>query len=128
MDKKNYGRFCIQFNVADPRHLQVIELLEQQGRHKAQFIAESVLQAVAGSETQTAPPMNPAALKQTVEALVKAYLRKEQTQPFQTEKEAPSVATRLPGSVGIGSEQNTDFSDSDMLAAIQDSVLAFRRD
>ena len=42
-EKKNTGRFCLQFNLSDPRHLQAIELLERQGRRKAQFIVEAVL-------------------------------------------------------------------------------------
>ena len=41
--KKHTGRFCLQFNLGDPRHLQAIELLERQGRRKAQFIVEAVL-------------------------------------------------------------------------------------
>ena len=42
-EKKNAGRFCLQFNLSDPRHLQAIALLEQQSRRKAQFIVEAVL-------------------------------------------------------------------------------------
>jgi len=41
--KKNHGRFCVQFNLNDPRHRQVVEILERQGRRKAQFIVEMVL-------------------------------------------------------------------------------------
>ncbi len=41
--KKHCGRFCIQFNLADDRHIQVIELLESKGHRKAQFIAEAVV-------------------------------------------------------------------------------------
>ena len=41
--KKNHGRFCVQFNLNDPRHRQVAEILERQGRRKAQFIVDMVL-------------------------------------------------------------------------------------
>jgi hypothetical protein len=43
MDKRNIGRFCVQFNITNPRHLQVVELLEAQGRRKSQYITEAVL-------------------------------------------------------------------------------------
>ena len=65
-EKKNYGRFCVQFNLNDPRHRQVAELLEQQGRRKAQFIVEAVL----GESTK--PDI--ANLKPMVEAWVKELL------------------------------------------------------
>ena len=42
-EKKNHGRFCVQFNLSDPRHRQTVEILEQQGRRKAQFIVDMVL-------------------------------------------------------------------------------------
>lgn len=42
--KKQPGRFTLQFNVEDPQQKTVSELLEQQGRHKAQFITSAVLQ------------------------------------------------------------------------------------
>ena len=42
-EKKNPGRVTIQFNPGDPKQLSVSELLEQQGRHKAQFITNAVL-------------------------------------------------------------------------------------
>lgn len=37
-EKKKPGRFTLQFNMEDPQQRMVSELLEQQGRHKAQFI------------------------------------------------------------------------------------------
>ena len=42
-EKKKPGRFTLQFNMEDPQQRMVSELLEQQGRHKAQFIASAVL-------------------------------------------------------------------------------------
>ena len=43
-EKKQPGRFTIQFNMEDPQQKTVSELLEQHGRHKAQFITSAVLQ------------------------------------------------------------------------------------
>lgn len=42
-EKKNKGRFTIQFNPADPQQRKAVELLEQQGRHKAQFLTSVIL-------------------------------------------------------------------------------------
>jgi len=50
-EKKNKGRFTIQFNPADPQQLKVAELLEQQGRHKAQFLTSVVLHYIHCEET-----------------------------------------------------------------------------
>ena len=40
--KKDPGKFTIRFNVADPRQREVVNLLNQQGRFKAQFLANAV--------------------------------------------------------------------------------------
>lgn len=50
-EKKNKGRFTIQFNPADPQQLKVAELLEQQGRHKARFLTSVVLHYIHCEET-----------------------------------------------------------------------------
>lgn len=54
-EKKNPGRFTIQFNPGDPKQLSVSELLEQQGRHKAQFITNAVLHYIHCPETPEIP-------------------------------------------------------------------------
>ena len=41
--KKQPGRFTLQFNLEDPQQQAVSELLEQQGRRKAQFLTNAVL-------------------------------------------------------------------------------------
>jgi len=50
-EKKNKGRFTLQFNPADPQQLKVAEFLEQQGRHKAQFLTSAVLHYIHCPET-----------------------------------------------------------------------------
>ena len=72
VDKKNAGRFCVQFNPRDPRHQQVIELLERQGRRKAQFIVEAVLRE---GNTSAAPDI--AQLRLQVECWVESLLEKQ---------------------------------------------------
>lgn len=42
-DKKDPGKFTIRFNIADPQQQAVAELLNRQGRYKAQFITNAVI-------------------------------------------------------------------------------------
>lgn len=42
-DKKASNRFTIQFNASDAKHLKVMDILNIQGRKKAQYIAEAVI-------------------------------------------------------------------------------------
>ena len=71
-EKKTPGRFCVQFNPNDPRHQQVIELLERQGRRKAQFIVEAVLRE---GDAAVMPDM--AQLRRQVESWVEQRLDKQ---------------------------------------------------
>ena len=78
--KKNHGRFCVQFNLNDPRHRQVVEILERQGRRKAQFIVDMVL---ADADT--------AALQQMVEPIVKQLLARQPAAPAGADDELKSA-------------------------------------
>lgn len=42
-EKKNPSRFSIQFDLNNPEHKKVIEILSAKGRNKAQYIADAVL-------------------------------------------------------------------------------------
>jgi len=42
--KRMPGRFTVQFNMEDPQQRAASEILEQQGRRKAQFLASAILQ------------------------------------------------------------------------------------
>lgn len=50
-DKKDAAKFTIRFNPYDPQHKAVIDLLNRQGRSKAQFIASAVLHYISCKET-----------------------------------------------------------------------------
>lgn len=55
-DKKYPGKFTIRFNIADPQQRAAAELLNQQGRCKAQFLTNAVLFYVQEtSDGQPAP-------------------------------------------------------------------------
>lgn len=58
-DKKDPGKFTIRLNIADPQQQMAVELLNRQGRYKAQFITSAVLlYAYAASDMQAAPMLN----------------------------------------------------------------------
>lgn len=66
-DKKDPGKFTIRFNIADPQQQAAVELLNRQGRYKAQFITSAVLlYAYAASDAQAVPLLNGAAIQHIV--------------------------------------------------------------
>lgn len=50
-EKKDPGKFTVRFNAADPQQRTVIELLNQQGRYKAQFLTSAILHYIHCPET-----------------------------------------------------------------------------
>ena len=72
-EKKDNAKFTVQFNPADPLHQQTIDMLNRQGRRKAQFIANAVVHYIHCKETPDIPqaaPINTDA----IEAVVKRIL------------------------------------------------------
>ena len=58
-EKKDPGKFTIRFNIADPQQRAAAELLNRQGRYKAQFITNAMLfYTYAASDSQVDPLLN----------------------------------------------------------------------
>lgn len=81
-DKKNPGKFTIRFNICDPQHKVVIDLLNRQGRSKAQFLVSAVLHYINCKETPevSVPVPNQAALEEMILAILaknQSYLKKQ---------------------------------------------------
>lgn len=73
-DKKDPGKFTIRFNIADPQQQTVVELLNRQGRYKAQFITSAVLfYAYVASDAQAVPLLNGAAIQHIVADVKSSY-------------------------------------------------------
>lgn len=49
-EKKDPGKFTVRFNICDPQHKAVVDLLNQQGRSKAQFLTNAVLHYINCTE------------------------------------------------------------------------------
>ena len=76
-EKKDPGKFTVRFNMADPQQKAVIDLLNQQGRYKAQFLTSAILHYVHCLET---PDIRSAAVDGTeIERIVRHVLAQQQT-------------------------------------------------
>ena len=42
-NKKTPERFCIRFNLSNPEHLEVVNILSSKGRNAASYIADAIL-------------------------------------------------------------------------------------
>lgn len=124
-EKKSISRFCIQFNEHDIHHQQVMNILNAQGRHKAQFIAAAVLHYINCGEAP-AIPLDDARLRQTVEAVVLEVLEKRGG--TSAKQLTLPAADRPPRKIRHTSEISTNIEklDEETLATIQDSLAAFR--
>lgn len=77
-EKKDPGKFTVRFNMADPQQKAVIDLLNQQGRYKAQLLTSAVLHYVHCPET---PDIRSAAAVDSteIERIVCHVLAQQQT-------------------------------------------------
>lgn len=124
-DKKNPGRFTIQFNHGDPKQQSVAELLEQQGRHKAQFITNAVLHYINCPETpEAAPPQT--VDKALLEKLVLEILERQSSNaPMPVENVQVQDQSAPETNMEIPSELEKMFG-KDGLSAITSTLSAFQ--
>lgn len=125
MAKKDLYKFTIQFNSGDPQHQQTAEILNQQGRRKAQFLVNAVLHYLHCSETPDIP--QPASVDVgTIETIVRRIMEE------QTSRNEPSEVKQEPVKRSVRSEQ-IDFDDAtdvlgeDGVAAIRNTMASFRK-
>lgn len=124
-EKKNPGRFTIQFNPNDPGQTEVIELLEQQGRRKAQFLTNAVLHYIRCPEL---PEMTGSQLldKALLEELVLEIMSRR-------EMEKGNSSCAIYGGdrrEKVASERQTDLEEifgKNGLSAIASTLSAFQR-
>lgn len=124
-EKKKPGRFTIQFNVADPNQMAAAELLEQQGRHKAQFITSAVLHYINCPETPeiTAPaPIDKAIL----EKLVMEILERRQIHQQEDTIEPPTEMEHRPELAPELSSEWEKLFGQDGISAIASTLTAFQ--
>lgn len=123
MAKKDIYKFTIQFSSGDPQHQQVAEILNRQGRRKAQFLVNTVLHYIHCSETPDIPqqPVNTDAIETIVRRIMEEYSEKPSRRDV---KQAPEKKT-------VKSEEIV-FSDAaellgeDGMAAVRNTIASFR--
>lgn len=126
-DKKSPGRFTLNFNVEDPKQLAAVNILNRQGRTKAQFIADAILHYMNCPESPAIDIPSPQMDEERIRQIVRSLLREQTSPKFQapspgiqgepTQEEEPT-----PASIGIVSDNPFD---EDQLAAIAKTMAAF---
>lgn len=119
--KKVICRFTIQFNPADPCHQKVIELLNSQGRSKAQFIANAITHYIHCSQTPNIPQNISYNIKDMIVEAVNQYMSNK-------EKNERSIGTEQIKTQNNSQSMSYDdlpFDENDM-KAIADTIIMFK--
>lgn len=126
-EKRNPGRFTIQFSSGDPKQTQAAALLAQQGRHKAQFITSAILHYIHCSEISESNEQ-PVVDRSVLEQLVLEILERHGKEvPQQTPENTPlETATRLNDTAAVPSDLEQFFGESG-IAAIASTLSAFQQ-
>ena len=111
-ERRTKGRFTIQFNLSDPQQASAAELLERQGRHKAQFLTNAIRNYMGGAAEQSGAAIPPD-LEDRVRELVDRYMMAGRTSPTDDDQRNDGLAKTAETGTGI------DYS------AVQDTLLAF---
>ena len=127
-EKKDPGVFTIKFNIYDSRHLQVINILESQGkRNKAPYIVNAILHYINCGQSPSIP-QDSDVLRQTVESIVQELLNRQSTAIYSEDQETQkSLPKKVRQSEDIGLEDNIDFND-DIFKSVQHSLNLFRKE
>lgn len=124
MAKKDLYKFTIQFNSGDPQHQQTSEILNRQGRRKAQFLVNAVMHYLHCSETPNIPqpaPVDTAVIETIVRRIISEQHSEEPTMPKPAER-------KIPKSKDITFDQDeADMLGEDGMAAIANTMAMFRR-
>lgn len=112
--KKYENKFTIQFNAADPAHQQIIKVLNQQGRKKAQFLVNAIQHYIHCPETPEIPQSYSPDMNM-IEAIVLRILNERNcqgTEKKQTTDFDPPSGTTVPEAHGFSNEEITTFNNA----------------
>ena len=125
MAKKDIYKFTIQFSSGDPQHQQVAEILNRQGRRKAQFLVNTVLHYIYCSETPDIPqqpPVNTDAIETIVRRIIEEYSEKPTRQDVRKAPEKKTVKSEE-----IAFDDAAELLGEDGIAAVRNTIASFRR-
>ena len=103
-EKKDPGKFTVRFNTADPHQRTVIEVLNQQGRYKAQFLTSAILHYIHCTQT---PDIHGVSVmdSEEIERIVCSILTRQQADPAPQPEVKPAVT---PWEAPAGQPVDTD--------------------
>ena len=125
MAKKDIYKFTIQFSSGDPQHQQVAEILNRQGRRKAQFLVNTVLHYIHCIETPDIPqqpPVNTDAIEAIVRRIMEEYSPKTTRQDVRQTPEKKTVKSEE-----IAFDDAAELLGEDGMAAVRNTIASFRR-
>lgn len=128
--KKNPGKFTLQFNMMDPAHREVAELLDSMGRMKAQFIANAVQYYRFHSENPDAPAAAPLPVDYALlETIVRRIMAEKDTPapPADASTNQTPPKRKMRQSEDIHLDEVTELLGEENMEAIARTVAAFRR-
>lgn len=118
-EKKAPGRFTIQFNMDDPQQRVIAELLEKQGRRKAQFLTNAVLCYMEKTQIRNGLPseISEAALERMILSVIKKHSQSASTQ---------QADTSTPKKNSFSSEPEANVDSEKAIQAIANTLAAFQ--
>ena len=125
-DKKSPGRFTLNFNVEDPKQMAAVNILNRQGREKAQFITEAILHYMNCPESPAIelPPsqIDEERIKQIVRSLLQEQVSPRPQAPSSSPQGEPAQIESTSAPVDVGGDSPFDEAQ---LAAIAKTMAAF---
>ena len=121
-EKKDPGKFTVRFNPEDPQQRAVIDLLNKQGRYKAQFLTSAILHYVHCSktpDTRSVPVMDGG----EIERIVRNILAEQQKAEPSQEIEKKTMEETIPP---LRTDTDSRLGDADR-AAIFQTLNAFQK-
>lgn len=125
-EKKDPSKFTIGFNRQDPQHRIVIDLINQQGRRKAQFIVNAVLHYIHCTETPDIPQPVPVDSKMIEEIVLRILQQRTAAGPTPEPKQ--TTTKRPTKSESVHMDEMEDLLGKEGMSTIVNTLAAFRRD
>lgn len=125
MAKKDTYKFTIQFSSGDPQHQQVAEILNRQGRRKAQFLVNTILHYIHCTETpdiSQQPPVNTDAIEAIVRRIMEEYSERPSCRDVKPMPEKKTVKSEE-----ITLDNAAELLGEDGVAAIRSTLANFRK-
>lgn len=125
-DKKSPGRFTLQFNIEDPRQNAAVNILNRQGRSKAQFITDAILHYMNFPENPSTEVLSAKVDEDRVKQIVRSLLQEQTSHTSPPPSPTPSEDRDLAESV-LAAETvpgTSPFGEHE-LAAIAKTIAAF---